>query len=216
MMIDPIFEKIGVHPSPNYVIPELFRTRGCLTMRMDGRLSENGMGDPDQAVFDRIGKAKESYSSIGDYVVAHVGVLLADLTLEKYTQEEIETAVNERKICVAPWPRHDAETHFYWTTEFEPFKKLAFLASEAAKHCYGEENEPAFGTVTSVGFHVGDQGTALGGLIIAREFGLVKELPPDLSADIASRYGTDGFGPIYIRTDSFTHRMFKKFGIIGD
>ncbi|OGD95536.1 hypothetical protein A3A48_00770 [Candidatus Curtissbacteria bacterium RIFCSPLOWO2_01_FULL_37_9] len=132
---------------------------------------------------------KGSNSSVEDYLKERKFALTADLVQEGFTQEQIESAVNNGNVKVAPVFKKRV-TDFYWLPESE--EELDQLAARVERECGGDGtdmNVPAMGDVASVGAVLESQQLAMAALVYANHKGIVAETEIDRGI---------GVGPLFI------------------
>lgn len=133
------------------------------------------------------------FKSVNDYLVANKYALTADLIQEGFTPEQIEEAVNNNSVRVAPvFDKRISD--FYWTPEAE--KELDELSVKVKYQCGGDGsdgNAPAMGDIVSIGRILGSQQMALAGIAYAASKGLVLETDIDRGV---------GVGNVFVSKDS--------------
>jgi hypothetical protein len=136
------------------------------------------------------------------YMAEHKFALLADLVESGVPISAIETAVDQGRVHVTPWPKKVPRTDFFWVDAGVP--ELETMADLAVRECYGATaEEPIGGTFASVGAVMGSQQAALAALIFAREQGRLREVLQMESPEM-------GTGPVYVVRGSFSDKMFQR------
>lgn len=140
--------------------------------------------------------------TIETFFTGYCFALIEHLLNRGLSRVAIESAVDSKRIRLAPWPNKAPKTALCWSEDEETNAILTDFADKAVDLCYGrDEYQPIGGTLASVRAEFNDRELALVGLIYAREQGRLRELEfPELGKG----------GPIYIVRDSFSGRMFEK------
>ncbi len=139
------------------------------------------------------------FRSPAEYMLEYECALAGDFVTNGFLPEEVEAAVVRNGINVAGFPAENSVTDLFWV-EGESLVRIKELATRAVESCYGDELNSVGGTLWTVGFEMGDQQSALAGLVYAREQGILREIP-----ELA-----DGMSPLYVVRDSFSGGMFAE------
>ena len=158
----------------NYQVPEEFATATV-------HFLYGGVSKPSQP------------KSVEVYLKGKKFALLADLIKEGLSKEQIEAAVREGKVNVAP-VFSKRTTDLFWIPEAE--SELEKLARQTQELCGGDgtnPSSPVAGDIVSVGGALGSQQLALVALAYAAHKGLVKETRMDRGL---------GVGPLFMSSSS--------------
>lgn len=141
------------------------------------------------------------HADVMAYLKEYGFALTADLIVQGFKASDIEEAVNSGEVRAAHWPAAKPASDMYWAQDEKTLKRLEELADEAVRFCYGNDpDQPFGGDFASVGAEMGNQQTALVGLIYAREQGRLIEIPEF----------DRGAGPLYIVKGNLFERMLKE------
>lgn len=128
------------------------------------------------------------FKSVNDYLKANKYALTADLIQEGFKPEQIEEAVNNGSVKVAPVFKKRI-SDFYWTPEAE--KELDELSAKIQYQCGGDGsdgNAPVGGDIVSIGGLLGSQQMALAGIAYAASKGLVLETDIDRGMGVGNMF----------------------------
>lgn len=131
---------------------------------------------------------KGKFKSVNDYLKANKYALTADLIHEGFKPEQIEEAVNNGSVKVAPVFKKRI-SDFYWIPEAE--KELDELSIKVQWQCGGDgsdRNAPVMGDIVSIGGMLGSQQMALAGLAYAASKGLVLETNIDRGMGVGNMF----------------------------
>ncbi|OGD87632.1 hypothetical protein A2870_03080 [Candidatus Curtissbacteria bacterium RIFCSPHIGHO2_01_FULL_41_11] len=159
--------KIGKQPQP-YKVPERIASA---TIHFMYGISEKG-----------------DYRTIAEYMIDKKFCLTADLIQEGFTSDQIEDAVNDGGVKVAPVFKKRI-SDLYWTEETA--YELDKMAVRVERECGGDGtdlNVPAMGDVMSVGAALGSQQLAIAALAYAAHKGLIGETGIDRGMGVGNLF----------------------------